>query len=220
VAVTTSGIDGAVVRIVEADGLAAVVSTVSADMFDPAALECVARAHDAVVTDASRASTTIPLRLGTTSTDDDSVHELLNDLAPAARRSFDRLERRVEYGVQLLASQSRPGVAAAEEAGAAFLRRRRAELHQADVRRIAEAEQADTAFEMLSALAVASRHNRLRDSPAGPTGAMLMNAAFLVDEDAVPTFRAGVDQLAVSLGGDRVVITGPWAPYSFADLEL
>ena len=229
--VDTPGIDGAAVRVVEADGVAAVVSTVRADLFDPETLESrmsdlswvesVARAHDAVVTAAADASTTIPLRLGTTSDDDRSVHDLLVDLAPAARRSLDRLERRVEYGVQLLAPAARSAVAAgSSEAGAAFLRRRRAELQQDEVRRTAEIEQAETAFQTLSSLAAASRHNRLREAPAGRTGTMLLNAAFLVDEDAVATFRAGVDELAASLGPDRVVITGPWAPYSFADLEL
>lgn len=229
--VDAAGIDGAAVRIVATDGIAAVVSTVSAEMFDPATLEermrdltwveAVARAHDAVVTAAARVSTTIPLRLGTTSDDDADVRDLLVDLAPAARRSLERLERRVEYGVQLFATAARAAVpAGAPEAGAAFLRRRRAELQQDEARRTAEAEQAETAFGTLSALAAASRHNRLRETPAGRTGAMLLNAAFLVDEDRVPTFRAAVDELAASFGPDRVVITGPWAPYSFADLEL
>jgi len=34
------------------------------------------------------------------------------------------------------------------------------------------------------------------------------------------SFREVADQLAASLGPDRVVITGPWAPYSFAELDL
>jgi hypothetical protein len=224
-----TGIDAAPVRIVSAHDIGAVVSTVSADTFDPALMEermadlqwveAVARAHDDVVNAAARAATTIPLRLGTTSDNDDMVRELITDLAPAARRSFDRLQGRAEYGVQVFGPARRPAAATAQsEGGAAFLRRRRAELQQDEVERAAVAEQATTAFESLARLAADSRRNPLRDVGPGVAGTMLLNGAFLVEQSAVATFRAAVDELASAFGAERVVITGPWAPYSFADL--
>jgi hypothetical protein len=227
-AIDDAGIDDAPVRVVAADDLAAVVSTVAAESFDPASieahmadltwLESVARAHDRVVSAAARAATVIPLRLGTTCADDASARELLTDLSPAALRTFDRLDGRWEFGVQLLATtRSRPPNAGPSESGVAFLRRRQAELQQDDAVRAAETQLAQAAFEGLAALAVDSRRNPPRETT--PTGAaMLLNGVFLVDSDVVARFRAAVDDLAASLGQERVVLTGPWAPYSFAEL--
>jgi hypothetical protein len=230
IAIDATGIDAAPVRIVSGQDIGAVVSTVSADTFDPALMEdrmadlqwveTVARAHDDVVNAAARVATTIPLRLGTTSDDDDTVRELVTDLTPAARRSFDRLQGRAEYGVQVFGPARRATTAAARsEGGAAFLRRRRAELQQDEVERAAVAEQATTAFDSLARLAADSRRNPLRDVGPGVAGTMLLNGAFLIEQDEVPAFRTAVDDLAAAFGPQRVVITGPWAPYSFADLE-
>lgn len=232
VRVDVTGLDGAPVRVVRSGDIAAVVSTVRSDTFDPASvqermsdlrwLESVARVHDDVVSAAARVATTIPLRLGTTSDDDRKVAELLVDLGPAARRSFDRVERRVEYGVQVFATppRRRPEPTGATEAGVEFLRRRRAELQQDEARRAGESAQVDTAFATLSALASDGRRNPVRAPATGDTGTMLLNAVFLVDTADEEDFRSAVDAVAAGLGPNRVVLTGPWAPYSFAELDL
>jgi hypothetical protein len=226
------GLDGAAVRTVAVGDIAAVVSTVPSDAFDPATvqermtdlswLESVARVHDGVVSAAADAATAIPLRLGTTSEDDQKVVELLTDLNAAAHRSFDRLERHVEYGVQVFAVPAKHagGPSDRSEAGAAFLRRRRAELQQEQARRAGEAAQVDTVFSTLSTLTSASRRNPVRAPAAGDPGTMLLNATFLVDSATAADFRSAVDKIAESFGRDRVVVTGPWAPYSFAELDL
>lgn len=228
-----TGLDGARVRTIAAGDIAAVVSTVAGDAFDPATvqarmndlqwLEAVARVHDGVVSAAADTATTIPLRLGTTSADDRSVVELLTDLNQAAQRSFDRVERHVEYGVQVFASPTQRGNRSADETekGAAYLRRRRAELQQEEVRRARESAQVDTAFERLAAVVSASRRNPVRAGAPGDPGAMLLNGVFLVDSARADAFRSAVDAVAASLGStERVVVTGPWAPYSFAELDL
>lgn len=230
--VSAVGLEDAPVRTVVAGDIGAVVSTVARDAFDPATvqarsndlhwLETVARLHDAVISAAAEVATTIPLRLGTTSADDPSVVELLRDLNAAAHRSFDRLAHRVEYGVQVFAAPSRSPAASGDrsEAGAAFLRRRRAELQQEEARRAEESAHLDAAFETLAALASESRRNPLRAASTHEAGAMQLNGTFLVDTAAADSFRSAVDSLAEGFGADRVVVTGPWAPYSFAELEL
>lgn len=230
VTVDATGFDDAPVRVIARDGLGAVVSTVSADSFAPETaeqrmsdlhwLESVARTHDAVVSAAAGAATAIPLRLGTTADDDDSVLELLARLAPAAQRSFDRLDRHVEFGVQIFARSTPPARTTGGETGAAFLRRRQAELQQVEASRVERTNQAQGAFEALRALASAGKQNPLRAGADAERSTMLLNAAFLVDTETVAAFREAVDEVAASVGPDRVVITGPWAPYSFAELEL
>lgn len=231
VRIDVRGIMSAPTRVVSVENFGAVVSSVPDDLFaadsvdsrmsDTSWVASVARAHDDVVAAATQLATTIPLRLGTTADDDESVHALLGDLAKAAMRTFDRFEGRTEYGVQVFAPASRADAAApGQEGGAAFLRRRRAELQQDEALRTAAAEEADTAYELLARVAVEGRRIPVRDRKSQTTGPMVLNGAFLVDSGAVATFREVADQLAASLGPDRVVITGPWAPYSFAELEL
>ena len=48
---------------------------------------------------------------------------------------------------------------------------------------------------------------------------MVLNAAFLVDEDRVPDFCEEVRALADDRPDGAVVLTGPWPPYSFATLD-
>lgn len=231
VQVDVAGIMSRPTRVVALDAFGAVVGTVPADLFadetiesrmgDPQWVATLARAHDDVVAAAMSVATTIPLRLGTTSGDDESVRDLLADLAKPTLRTFDRFEGRTEYGVQVFAPRPPVGdPSAQQEGGAAFLRRRRAELQQDEALRSAATEEAETAYELLSRLAVDGRRIPVRDRPSDTTGPMLVNGAFLVDTAAVAGFRAVVDQLAARMGADRVVITGPWAPYSFAELDL
>jgi hypothetical protein len=231
VRIEAPGIMSRPTRVVAVETFGAVVSSVPEDLFAADSIESrmsdagwvttIARAHDDVVAAATHVATTIPLRLGTTSDNDDSVRALLSDLAMAATRTFDRFEGRTEYGVQVFAPRPRSGATGAErEGGAAFLRRRRAELQQDEALRAAAAEEADTAFELLTRAAVDARRIRVRDRTPETTGPMVLNGAFLVDTGAVASFREVADQLAASLGPDRVVITGPWAPYTFAELDL
>lgn len=222
------GIDGGTVRLVAGDHIAAVVSTVDDSLFDAKTVEArandlgwlasLARAHDGVVNAAAAGTTTVPLRLGTTCADDASVRALLYDLAPAAVSCLSRLHGRAEWGVQLLAAPRppEPREATMQESGTAFLRRRRGELQQADALRVADEAKAAAVYNQLAACSVDAQRRPIRTQHARP---MLLNAAFLVDASSEDRFRRGVEDVADAFGSHRVVLTGPWAPYSFAELS-
>ena len=226
------GIDEEKVRVVTHGDVAAVVSAIDETRFADAEavkasladlhwIEAVARAHDAVVNAAAGLTTTVPLRLGTTCADDDAVRELLDDLAPAARRAFERVDGCREWGVQLLAAGDRsPDLQAPQaESGAAFLRRRRAELRRADEAHADQAAAADAVFDALARVSAASRRHPPQDRGLRTDArTMLLNASFLVDAAAEDRFHRTLKELASAHGPDRVVLTGPWAPYSFAEL--
>jgi hypothetical protein len=226
------GIEGEPVRVVATERVGALVSSVDGDVFAPAALEQrlgdlqwverTARAHDAVVNAAAASTTTLPLRLGTTCADDDAVIALLGDLADAALRTFDRLESRQEWGVRLLArtvadrSSTQSG-----ESGAAFLARRRAELQQQAGSSAADANEAETVFAALAEQAHDARRHPLtsRAGALGPGPRTVLNAAFLVDVAASEAFLAVARDLEARFGADRLILSGPWAAYSFAELD-
>jgi hypothetical protein len=49
---------------------------------------------------------------------------------------------------------------------------------------------------------------------------MILNGAYLVAMGDEPTFQAAVDDLVGRHPGASLEVAGPWAPYSFAVLEI
>ena len=66
---------------------------------------------------------------------------------------------------------------------------------------------------------MARRHHLQDPALSRATHPMVLNAAFLVDEDRVPHFCEEVRALADDRPDGAVVLTGPWPPYSFATLD-
>jgi gas vesicle protein GvpL/GvpF len=234
------GVDGArPIETVRQGDLIAVTCRVTLDEFgaeplkrnlnDVAWLERTARAHEAVLDRALSGGGVVPLRLCTVYHDDAAVRAMLEREHEPLAAALDRLRRRTEWGVKLIADpdapppvRSEPGEAAPQRgapgAGAAFLaRKRRDRLARADTQRLTHE-------------AARAIHARLREQAAAATilrppprelspdaGELVLNGAYLVDTARAGEFRA----LATELGerhaasGLRVEVTGPWPPYSF-----
>lgn len=235
-----AGVGGGPVRTVATAGLTAIAEEVRLEEFGEAALrrnledlawlEETARAHHRVIDAAARHGPVVPMRLATVYSGDASVAEML-----AARRddfqiALTRTSRRQEWGVKAYAAgraeaEPAPGDGGAEDAaaggkGAAYLRRRRDQLSaQQDARRelTARVEQVHAA---LCQLAADSRlHPPQAPQLTGTTAQMLLNAAYLLDEQRSDDFSAAVEALAANHPALRLELTGPWPPYSFASVE-
>ena len=203
--------------------------SLATNLNDFAWLERVARAHEAVLEHALRATTVVPLRLCTIYADADRARAMLTERAPELRASLAALDGREEWSVKLLvdpdallaaAAQGRdredPGAA---QSGAAYLLQRRAEREDR------------AAAEQLAAGLADDVHARLQDwaddavlsAPqnrelSGHDGDMLLNGAYLVERGRVQ----GMRDLVAELGeqhrhlGARLLFTGPFPPYNFA----
>lgn len=226
------GIGGADVRRVAAAGLVAAVSSVPADQFGEAALrrnlenlswlEQTARAHHAVIEAVAKEHTTVPMRLATVYTSDDGAAEMLRDRGPDLRQTLARITARREWGVKAylaLEQPSEPGQEPRtdrEKPGAAYLKRRKAELNARQDARQQAMTSADAIYAELSRLADAAR-TYPPQSPeiAGSPASMVLNAAYLVPEDRADDFAAAVTGLAAKHPSVQLSLTGPWPPYSF-----
>ncbi|MFC5908003.1 GvpL/GvpF family gas vesicle protein [Streptacidiphilus monticola] len=232
------GVADASVELVGSGELAAVVSSVPAEDFSEQALkerledldwlERVARAHHSVIETLSDRTTVLPLRLATLYVDDAHVRLLLDERRQEFGRLLDRLADHVEWGVKVYAEPSpeagRPETGAGTDLeaesspGRAYLQRRR-EQRQArdDVWRAAELAVRRIADEARE-LAVEHVGHRLQQGTlaSGP-GDNVANDAYLVPRDLAEEFRTRVLRAADGLVGVRVEVTGPWAPYSFAE---
>ncbi|MBO0776713.1 MAG: GvpL/GvpF family gas vesicle protein [Actinobacteria bacterium] len=233
-----SGMDGQPVRVVTAAGLAAAVTTVSLAEFgadalrrhleDMAWLESAARAHHQVIESVAAHGPVVPLRLATVYRDDPGVAELLAGRQSDFAGALDRVTGRAEWGVKVFpASQPEPAPAEpagtgaagsrAAGAGAAYLSRRRQQLSAAEQSRQAAAASAEHIHAMLARLAAAAQM-RAPQAPqlSGLREQMILNGAYLVDENRSEAFTAAAADLAAGCSGVRVELTGPWPPYSFA----
>lgn len=222
------GIGGRPVRCLQAHGLACLVSTVDLDEFgeqqlaanlnDPTWLERVAREHDSVIRAAHRMITAAPLRMATVCVDDGVALAGLAAIGTEAAAVLDRLDGRIEWGVQAFAcaKQAQPSLAAAATSGTDYLHHRREE-GEADATASAQAVEI---YAALHEAAVDARRHRPQDPKlTGSTEPMLLNAAFLVERNRAEEFTTALDRLAESRPSIRLELSGPWPPYSFAVLE-
>lgn len=233
-ALAVSGQDGSPLRTVDAAGLGALVSTVSADRFgeegmkaqleDLDRLEAVARCHHGVVAAAYEQTTVLPMRLASVYRDDAGVAAVLRESGGEFLDLLARLEGHVEWGVKVYADprEAAPvpapaGPAAEESPGRAYLRQRQqSRRKQQQVHREVEEVVARVA-EAAGALAAARvAHRPQQGELATGPGENVTNDGYLVPVARGEEFREAVTRQADGVPGARIELTGPWAPYSFA----
>ncbi|MEV0390899.1 GvpL/GvpF family gas vesicle protein [Nonomuraea sp. NPDC050643] len=229
------GVAGEPVRCLVHRGLAAFLTTVSLEEFgeerlrrsmeDLGWLEETARTHHRVVEAVARMRPTAPVRLITVYSGEEQVRELLATRYHEFDSVLSRVAGRWEWGVKAYTVAGVPepvpelvlepqGAAP----GTAYLNRRRAALRgrEADWRRAAERAQA--VHDALMGIAVVGRRHRAQDPQlSGRQEPMVLNGAYLVDEERADEFVRTIEGIAGQ--GVAVELIGPWAPYSFAALE-
>ncbi|MET9813315.1 MULTISPECIES: GvpL/GvpF family gas vesicle protein [unclassified Streptomyces] len=179
-----------------------------------------ARAHQGVIDALTTVTTPLPLRLGTVFRDDSGVRTMIEAREEDFRRTLDRLEGRVEWGVKVYAEsepQESPRPAQKATSGRDYLRQRRMQTRSHE-EMWQKAENFSTRLhEQLSAFAEDSRlHPPQNPALSKATGRNVLNAAYLVPRAHSEEFVEMVDRTKGEVPGMRVELTGPWAAYSFA----
>ncbi|MGP3934740.1 GvpL/GvpF family gas vesicle protein [Nonomuraea sp. KM88] len=231
-----AGVAGTPVRAINRSGLVAYVSTVpladfgeeplQRSMEDLDWLDATARAHHHVVEAVAVTVPAVPVRLVTVYSGDEQVAGLLEDRHDDFCHALDRITGRQEWGVKVYADpseQAEPAAAqegggAASGPGAAYLRKRQAGLRNRQEAWRRASARAERVHDRLASVAVADRRHRAQDPQlSGRKEWMILNGAYLVDEERHAEFVRTVDELRGE--GGELELTGPWAPYSFAALD-
>jgi hypothetical protein len=233
-----TGVGGGAVRGISAHGLTAVSGDVPLAEFgesalrrnleDLAWLEATARAHHHVIDALGQRASLVPMRLATVYASDDGVAAMLDERAADFRAALSRISSRQEWGVKAYAAQpperrARAAPAPARSsgttagAGASYLQRRRDELSARSQGRSDALASAEAIHARLSNLA-AEASVRPPQAPqlTGVRAQMILNAAYLVDDERSGEFADAVAALAREHPAARLELTGPWPPYSFA----
>jgi hypothetical protein len=151
--------------------------------------------HEAVVEALMDERDVLPMRFGTLVEDDEAAVRALEERREELRKSLDRVRGAVELAVRAEATAPKERVPAGTT-GAEYIR---AKAHRTEAARLLH--------EPLAYLA--------RESVVQP-GPELLRAAYLVDREVVESFVGLVRRLQETHDGIRVLCTGPWPPYSFA----
>lgn len=179
-------------------------------------ISTVAVAHEGVIEAFLKADAVLPLKLFT----------IFSSQARASAHFLERESRLVpvvarvagaeEWGVRvaLSAPPVRPTTPVVEAlTGAGYLRGKKAQYQSAAQRQARVRRLASDLFASLSSLSSAARER----AAEGAQGSLVLDAAFLVPRTGGARLRSAAARFAQALkpeGGD-VVVTGPWAPYSF-----
>lgn len=231
-----TGVGDGPLHAVEAGGLTAIGESVSLSEFGEAALrrnledldwlESTARGHHQIVDALAGLVQIVPVRLATVYSGDDNVRMMLAERSGDFRDVLRRITARAEWGVKAFAAQPAPAVTTGRTrsdqaigAGAAYLRRRRDELDAREHGQQQALANAEHVHAELSALAAEARlHPPQSPQLTGAKAAMVLNAAYLLEEQQAGKFRQAVHDLDERLPL-QLELTGPWPPYSFADLQ-
>jgi hypothetical protein len=217
------GIAGGLVRSLAAgDAVAAWVSDVPAEP-GPATTEQAVE-HDRVVRAALAGETPLPARFGQSFADDSALCRALEPRLDSLARSLERVRGGVEMTIRIMleetdsvaGSDSIPGRDAVTEMGGpgrAYLARLRARHEES-----AELQRRADFLQSRVARAVDAFAREGVCSPVMP-GARSFSISHLVARAAVAEYRLAVDALVQADPALRFLVSGPWAPYSFAHLE-
>ncbi|HET9731692.1 MAG TPA: GvpL/GvpF family gas vesicle protein [Acidimicrobiales bacterium] len=227
------------VRLATVDDMAALVTDVDAVDYGPDRIQELlgdqkwveerARAHDRVISAAMACGPVLPFRFLTVVRTQDDVEELLRRHAHSLRDGLSCVAGRQEWGVRILLDRrvmaralDGASASAPPSTGAAWLAARQRRQRIEDEMDAVASRLVDECHQRLSDCAERTAlrpAGRQHDAEAGDT---LLNASYLVAEDAVADFRVVAGELGERHDeiGLRVELTGPWAPYSFVEIQL
>jgi hypothetical protein len=195
------GLGGARLRALDRGGLAAVYSRHRS--LRPRPTPQLVLAHERVVEAVMARGAVLPLRFGTELEREEELAAVLSSRREELLQSLERVRGKAELGVRMIPEHPDPGSRAAEPTGRGYLLARVREHHH-DQQAIREVH---------GALVALSAASCIRDPPRPPA---ILVASYLVDSERIAEFRRQADQVARDQSGVRVMVTGPWPPYSFA----
>jgi hypothetical protein len=164
------------------------------------------------------------MRLATVYDSDAGVAGTLQERAADFRQALSRVSACREWGVKgYTAKAAGHGTVSGFETGgpgAAYLRRRRAQLAAQDDARQESMASAQVVYAELGRLSVSARlYPPQSPELTGQPASMVLNAAYLVTHERADEFAAAVADLAARHRSVRLTLTGPWPAYSFAGLH-
>ena len=209
------GISGAPVRLLKTEGFSVLVSNLDADVVQVTREN--ALAHATVVRSILGGTTPLPFRFGTLVTEQQLVN-YLSARKPALETKLAAVRGCVEMSVKIIrepsAQESEANENVNQGAGTSFLAQKRREILGGEQSAAEAATISTWLHDKVSGL--------LRDEQVTlrPTEKLVLAAAHLVERARVKKYRENMAEACQSRPELLFLLSGPWPPYSFANIEL
>jgi hypothetical protein len=209
--------------------LAAAVSRTPLVVYDPTRENVLAHegVNEVVI---EQGFTPVPMSFGTLFRTENDVVEFLEDTYGALRDVLVKMKDKLEIGLKV--SWNREEILAQIERDDEHIRRLKEEIvtnQQSSTyfARMQLGRMVEQALQEKSDAIVRDVYGHLQDAAIASRSSktigdrMIMNAAFLVERDKIPTFDEKVAELGQRYEGKLTFrYTGPWPPYSFVTIRL
>lgn len=202
------GVSGATVELVEIAGFSVLVSRAGETV--PVTRENVL-AHDSVVRGVLDRTTPLPFRFGTLTTEKE-LASYLETRKPVIKTRLELVSGCFEMSVKIISNADQAALQAEKNdlgPGAAFLERKRRDIFGSEQAKEVAAWLRDEVGEV-----------REEQVSLCPTEKLIVAAAHLVEREQLGTYRdrvANARKLRTEL---HFLVSGPWAPYSFSNIDL
>ena len=212
---TIRGIEGAAVRLLKIDEFGVLVS--DGDAF-PLTKES-AIAHHTVVHSILDQTTSLPFRFGSVISEQQLRHYVAT-YKPALKKSFAHVRGCIQMDLKIIWQHSTPDTNQPLEnekqgPGTAFLEKKRRELLGDERQAGKTAELSNLLREQLGSL-IRDEQIELR-----PSKTVVLAAVFHLIENAdVEKYKEKVQEIRNNRPDLKIRLSGPWPPYSFANIEL
>jgi hypothetical protein len=213
------GISGAPVRLLKIENIALLVSDTEIDAV-PVTREN-ALAHAAVVRSILDQTTPLPFRFGTLVIEQ-QLRNYVSARKPALEKKLAHVRGCVEMSVKIIwegptetkSEASKDNHVQPQGVGAAFLAEKRREI-------LGDEQRANKAVEISGWLRdEVSGLTRDEEVTVRPSERLLLSAAHLVERGNIPRYRTRIGEARKKRSELHFLVSGPWPPYSFANIEL
>jgi hypothetical protein len=211
---TLEGVGGAEVRVLKAEKFSLLVSEFSGDAV-PVNREN-ALAHAAVVRSVLDRTTPLPFRFGTLGTEA-QLRSFVAARHDALVAKFALVRGCVEMNVKIISDRGETeesNDAVAEKPGTAFLLQKRQEILGSEAR----AEEAKEVAGWLESLV--AEYVKGKEFKTNVTNQLILTEAHLIERGAVEAYRLKLKEARLERPELKFLISGPWAPYSFANIDV
>lgn len=207
------GISGAEVQLLQVDELAVLVSNLEADTV--AVNRENALDHAAVVRSVLDKTTPLPFRFGTV-VGEQQLRSYVTARKPALLTKFAQVRGCVEMSVKIIREITANTSEKTEEitSGTSFLEEKRREILGSELNAAEAKEIATWLHEQVENL-IGDEQVTLR-----PSEKLVVSAAHLVERDKIPQYKEIVGAARKNRAELHFLFSGPWPPYSFANVEL
>ena len=210
-----AGISGAPVRLLKTGDFSVLVSDLEADVVQVTREN--ALAHAAVVRSILDRTTPLPFRFGTLVTEQ-QLTNYFSARKPALETKLADVRGCIEMSVKIIWESSsdapEPGEPNHQGAGANFLEQKRREILGGE-RSASDAATISTWLHEKVSGQVRDEQVTLR-----PSQRLVLAAAHLVERGKITQYREKVAEVRQERPELHFLVSGPWPPYSFANIEL